>query len=201
MVHDMHPTRLHHGKEIDPPAIISPTRTDSFCGFKPKRKRIMSEEKKDTAEQAQPAPTFRLQKMYVKDLSFENPNAPNIYLEKGGEPKVDVKLSIKNNKLDAEDHYEVIIAITANITNSQSGKTLFIAEIEHAGVFLLKNIPQEHMAAVQAVECASLIFPFTRQILCQTSIDGGFIPFLMEPVNFLAIYENARKKREAEQAQ
>jgi preprotein translocase subunit SecB len=160
----------------------------------------MAEEQK-AESQNKPAPVFRLQKMYVKDLSFENPNAPNIYLEKGGEPKVDVNLTLKNQKLDTEDYYEVLIAITANVTNKDSGKTLFIAEIEHAGVFLLKNIPEEHMPAVLGVECAALLFPFTRQILCQASIDGGFIPFLMEPVNFLALYENARRKKEAEKTQ
>jgi len=147
------------------------------------------------------APVFRLQKMYVKDLSFENPNAPDIFLEKGGEPKVDVNLGIKNRKLEADDHYEVSLAITAKVTNSQSDKVLFIVEVEHAGVFLLKNIPAEHIPMVLAVECPALLFPFTRQIISQASVDGGFIPFLMEPVNFLALFENARRQQQAQQQQ
>jgi preprotein translocase subunit SecB len=74
--------------------------------------------------------------------------------------------------------------------------------VEHAGVFLLKNIPAEHLSAVLAVECASLLFPFTRQIISQVSVDGGFIPFLMEPINFHALYENSKRQKAAqEQAQ
>jgi preprotein translocase subunit SecB len=143
------------------------------------------------------APVFRLQKLYVKDLSFENPNAPAVFFAKESEPKVDLNLGLKNKKLD-DDHWEVSLAITAKITDTKNDKTLFIAEIEHAGAFLIKNVPDEHMPTLLAVECPAVIFPFTRQIISQASVDGGFIPFLMEPVNFLAIFENSRKKAQAE---
>ena len=142
------------------------------------------------------APVFRLQKLYVKDLSFENPNAPAVFFAKESEPKVDLNLGLKNKKLD-DDHWEVSLAITAKITDTKNEKTLFIAEIEHAGAFLIKNVPEEHMPTLLAVECPTVIFPFTRQIISQASVDGGFIPFLMEPVNFLAIFENSRKKAQA----
>jgi len=158
----------------------------------------MSEEN-NTEAQAPQAPIFRLQKMYLKDLSFENPEAPEVFLA-GNEPRVEVNLGLKNRKLEADDHYEVSLSITATVTNSDNGKVMFIIEIEHAGVFLLKNIPAEHLPAVLAVECASLLFPFTRQIISQVSVDGGFVPFLMEPINFLALYENSRKQQ-AEQQQ
>jgi preprotein translocase subunit SecB len=142
-------------------------------------------------------PIFRLQKLYVKDLSFENPNAPAVFFAKESEPKVDLNLGLKNRKLD-DDHWEVSLAITAKITDTKNDKILFIAEIEHAGAFLIKNVPEQHMPTLLAVECPTLIFPFTRQIISQASVDGGFIPFLMEPVNFLAIFENSRKKAQAE---
>lgn len=151
----------------------------------------MAEENNESAQAPQP-PVFRLQKMYLKDLSFENPEAPDVFLAKG-DPKVDVNLSLKHRKLETEDHYEVTLAITAKVTNSQTEKTLFIIEVEHAGVFLLKNIPEEHMLPVLSVECAALLFPFTRQIISQVSVDGGFIPFLMEPINFHALYENSKR--------
>jgi len=163
-----------------------------------KELRIMTEENNEDAQTQQP-PIFRLQKMYLKDLSFENPDAPDVFLTKG-EPKVDVNLGLKHRKLEAEDHYEVSLVITAKVINSQTEKTLFIIEVEHAGVFFLKNIPEEHLAPVLAVECASLLFPFTRQIISQVSVDGGFIPFLMEPINFHALYENS-KKQNTEQEQ
>ena len=148
----------------------------------------MSEE-----QPAQPStPVFRLQKLYLKDLSFESPNAPGIFLHKG-EPKVEVNLTTKHKAL-GDDHWDVTLSITATVTSGD--KTMFILEIEHGAVFLLKNIPDQHREPILAVECPTIMFPFTRQIISQISVDGGFMPFLMEPVNFLALYENAKKNRE-----
>ncbi len=142
------------------------------------------------------APVFRLQKMYIKDLSFENPNAPEVFLGKQPEPKVEVNLGIKNQKLK-DEHWEVSLSITATISaNDDDKKTLFIIELEHGAVFLLKNIPEEHLQMVLAVDCPTMLLPFTRQIISQTSIDGGFIPFLLEPMNFLGMYENAKKQQQ-----
>lgn len=147
-------------------------------------------------KQQQEPPIFRMQKMYVKDLSFENPNAPGMFLEKNQEPRVDFDLKIKNNKID-EVHYEVSLAITARVVDKKADdKVMFIIEVDHAGIFLLKHIPDEHMPRVLAVDCPLLLFPFTRQIVSQVSVDGGFTPFLMEPINFVALYDNAQKKKQ-----
>ncbi|PIE60824.1 MAG: protein-export chaperone SecB [Desulfobulbus propionicus] len=148
----------------------------------------------EEATNQQEAPIFRLQKMYIKDLSFESPNAPKIFLEKNQEPKVDFNLQIRNNKVDG-DHYEVSLSVTAKVMDKKAeDKVMFIVEIEHAGVFMLKNIPEEHLARVMAVDCPLMLFPFTRQIISQVSVDGGFMPFLMEPINFVALYDNAQRK-------
>ncbi len=150
---------------------------------------------KTTPPNPEEAPVFRLQKMYIKDLSFENPNAPLIFLGKQPEPKVEVNLAVKNQKLE-NDHWEVSLSITATVSNDQKeGQTLFIVELEHAGVFLLKNIPEQHIQMVLGVDCPTMLLPFTRQIISQVSIDGGFIPFLLEPMNFLALFENAKKNK------
>ena len=162
----------------------------------------MAEENENQAAENTEAPVFRMQKMYIKDLSFENPNSPDIYLGKQ-EPKVEVNLGLKNKKME-NDHWEIVLSVTATVKNSgEDGKTLFIIELEHASVFVIKNIPEEHLPAVLAVDCPSLLFPFTRQIISQVSVDGGFIPFLMEPVNFMALFPNAQKKKgdEAQQQQ
>jgi preprotein translocase subunit SecB len=142
------------------------------------------------------APVFRMQKMFIKDLSFENPNAPSIFLETGQGPKVDINLQVQNNKLD-DDNWEVSLSITASFKGAED-KTIFILEIEHAGVFLLKNIPSEHLPAVLAVDCPTLLFPFTRQIMSQLAVDGGFVPFLMDPVNFMGLFQNAQKQQPQE---
>ncbi len=151
----------------------------------------MSEEQTNTEE----LPVFRMQKMYVKDLSFESPNAPGIFLARNQEPKVDFNLKLSNRKVD-DDHFEVTINMTAKVLDKNADDTvMFIIEIEHAAVFLLKNIPAEHLERVMAVDCPLMLFPFTRQIASQLSVDGGFMPFLMEPINFVALYENAQQEK------
>jgi len=151
----------------------------------------MSEEQANTEEM----PVFRMQKMYVKDLSFESPNAPGIFLARNQEPKVDFNLKLSNQKVD-DDHFEVTINMTAKVLDKNADDTvMFIIEIEHAAVFLLKNIPAEHLERVMAVDCPLMLFPFTRQIASQLSVDGGFMPFLMEPINFVALYENAQREK------
>jgi preprotein translocase subunit SecB len=150
----------------------------------------------ETKEETKENPVFRMQKMYTKDLSFENPNAPEVYITKQKkEPAVEVNLKLNNKKID-DDHWEVAVLITAKIATKDDNKVMFILEVEHAGVFLLKNIPEEHLSMILAVDCPTLLFPFTRQIVSQVSTDGGFAPFLMEPVNFMALFQNAKKKKE-----
>ncbi len=150
----------------------------------------MSEQSKSQDD----TPVFRLQKMFIKDFSFESPNAPGIFLGRNQEPKVDFNLQLNNKKID-DDHHEVSISITAKVLdNKNDDSVMFIVEIEHAGVFLLKNIPAEHLDRVMAVDCPLMLFPFTRQIVSQVSVDGGFMPFLMEPINFVALYENAQRE-------
>ena len=145
------------------------------------------------------SPVFRMQKMYIKDFSFENPNAPSVFQAPNQEPKVEVNLKLTNKKLD-DDHYEVSLQITAKIVDSgNDDKIMFIMEIEHAAAFLMKNIPEEHMEMVLGVDCPTLLFPFTRQIVSQISVDGGFIPFLMEPINFMALFQNSKQENAAAQ--
>ncbi len=137
------------------------------------------------------APYFQLQKLYIKDLSFENPNAPEIFLETR-EPKIEVNLGLKNKKLE-NDRWEVSLAITATMKNGEGDKIIFIVEIEHCGVFILKNIPDKQCERVLAVDAPTMMFPFTRQIISQSTVDGGFAPFLIEPVNFSYLFQNAKK--------
>ena len=150
----------------------------------------------DQAENQNEQPIFRLQKMYVKDISFESPNAPKVFLAQKQDPKVDFDLKLKN-ELITENNWEVSLAITAKVLDKANGDAvMFAIEIEHAGIFLLKNIPEEHMKRVLAVDCPIMLFPFTRQIVSQISLVGGFMPFLMEPINFVALYETTRNKNQ-----
>ena len=149
-----------------------------------------------TENQAEQQPVFRMQKMYIKDLSFESPNAPKVFLAQKQDPKVDFDLKLKN-ELITEGHYEVSLVITAKVLDkANEDAVMFIVEIEHAAVFLLRNIPEEHMSRVLAVDCPLMLFPFTRQIVSQLSLDGGFMPFLMEPINFVSLYDNLQKQKQ-----
>ena len=133
------------------------------------------------------APVFRLEKLYIKDFSFENPNAPEAFFLKGLDPNVNMSLKLANKKLD-ENHWEVSLEVSATVKDKKSDKVLFIVEIEHAGAFFLQNIPEEHLQQVLHVDCPTILFPYTRQIASQASVDGGFMPFLMEPMNFHGMY-------------
>jgi preprotein translocase subunit SecB len=140
-------------------------------------------------------PILRLQKMYVKDLSFENPNAPEVFRNtQKAEPNVELNLKLNNRKI-GDEHWEVSMEITAKVTTKgDEEKVLFMLEVEHGGIFLLKSIPEQHLAMVLGVECPTMLFPFTRQVVSQAAVDGGFMPFLMEPINFLALFQNSQKE-------
>jgi len=139
-------------------------------------------------------PMLRLLKIYTKDLSFENPNAPEVFLEQEQKYKVDFNLELDNRQLD-EDHWEISILLYAEVVDADDEDlVLFIIDLEHAGVFLVKNIPHEHMERVMAVDAPTMLFPFTRQLVSQTSVDGGFLPFLLDPINFMAFYEKSKSQ-------
>ena len=144
------------------------------------------------------APVFRLEKLYLKDLSFENPNAPESFFLQQPEHKVDMKLKLTNKKVD-ESHWEVCLEVSATVHDTKSDKVMFIVEIEHAGAFFLQNIPEEYLQQVLHVDCPTILFPYTRQIVSQASIDGGFMPFLMEPINFAGMYQNKMKQQQEKQ--
>jgi preprotein translocase subunit SecB len=140
-------------------------------------------------------PVFRLEKLYLKDLSFESPNTPEVFFLQNQEPKVEMNLKMTNKKVD-DKHWEVCLEISATITDAKSDKPLMIVEVEHAGAFLMENIPEEHIEQVLHVDCPTILFPYTRQIVSQVSVDGGFMPFLMEPINFPALYQSKKQKEQ-----
>ena len=143
-------------------------------------------------------PVFRLEKLYLKDFSFESPNAPEAFFLQKPEHKVDMKLKLTNRKVD-ENHWEVCLEVAATVHDTKSDKVMFIVEVEHAGAFLLQNIPEEYLQQILHVDCPTILFPYTRQIVSQASMDGGFMPFLMEPINFAGMYQNKMKQQQEKQ--
>jgi len=138
-------------------------------------------------------PVLSLQKIYTKDVSFENPNAPEVFSEPSEQPKVEMNLAL-NSRAVNEHYWEVTLKVHVMMRDGDEGRVMFEVEVEQAGMFLIQHIPEEHMQQVLAVNCPGMIFPYIRQVVSQLTVDGGFMPFLMEPVNFQALLEQAKQE-------
>lgn len=130
------------------------------------------------------APAAGLISQYVKDLSFENPNAPAIYQNQMA-PGIDVQFNIAANQV-ADEVHEVVLKI--DVRADADGQTAFIVDLSYAGLFGLRNIPDEHVQPFLLGEAPRLLFPFARRVVADTIRDGGFPPLLLEPIDFGALY-------------
>ncbi len=133
------------------------------------------------------APVWRLVSQYIKDLSFENPNAPASILTQASMPKFDVNINVGVNRMP-DDIFAVEMTLKAKA--EREGSVVFNVELVYGGAFLVKNIPDQQLAPLLMVESPRLLFPFARQILANVSQQGGFPPLMMEPVDFAAIYRS-----------
>ncbi len=139
-----------------------------------------------------------IQKIYVKDASFESPNAPQIFSQAQWQPDVSVQLQNAAVAL-AETLYEV--TLTATITTKMDDKTAYLAEVQQAGIFDIRGLEREELARLLGTICPHTLFPYLRQALDDLIKKGGFPEFLLAPVNFDAIYDDqVRKKQQPEQA-
>jgi preprotein translocase subunit SecB len=121
---------------------------------------------------------------YVKDLSFENPNAPAVY-QWQGQPQIDVQFNIGSNQA-ADDVYEVILKI--DVKAVAADQTAFQVELAYAGLFGLRNIPEDQVQPFLLAEAPRILFPFARRVLADTVRDGGFPPLMLEPIDFAQLY-------------
>lgn len=151
-----------------------------------------------TTDVPQPAPgsvpSMRILGQYLKDLSFENPNAPQSLAPQKTQPDINVSVNVNARNLAATD-FEVELLLDAKA--SAEGKTIFAAELKYAGVFRLENFPQNMLHPAVLIECPRILFPFARQILADASRNGGFPPLMLDPIDFASMYQ----KRMTTQAQ
>jgi preprotein translocase subunit SecB len=145
--------------------------------------------------QQDPQPVFTIEKIYVKDLSIEVPNAPQVFLERDT-PRVDVQLSTKATPID-DGHYEVVLSVTT--TASLNDKTVFLVEAHQAAIFQVRNLPQESLEPVLAITCPNILFPYARETVSDAITRCGFPPFLLAPVNFEALYQQRQQQAGAGQ--
>jgi preprotein translocase subunit SecB len=136
------------------------------------------------AEQDQ-SPVFQLQRMYLKDLSLEQPNSPQILLEQQ-QPQVDIQLGLGAEPV-ADGIYEV--SVTATVTTKVAERTLFLVEAKQAGIFEIRNVPDEQLQGIIGVVCPQMIYPYLRAVVSDICTRAGFPPILLAEVNFQAMFE------------
>lgn len=128
---------------------------------------------------------FSIQRIYLKDCSFETPSTPEVFrLE--WQPNVDFELQIIHTKL-GDDVYEVIVAGTATATINQ--KVAFLAEVKQAGIFTLKNLPADQMPLLLNIVCPNILFPYFRETISSLTVRGSFPQLTLDPINFEALYQ------------
>jgi preprotein translocase subunit SecB len=137
-------------------------------------------------------PVFQIQRIYLKDLSLEQPNSPQILLEQA-QPQVDINLGL-NAAPVAEGLYE--ITVTATVTTKVGEKTLFLVEAKQAGIFELRNIPQEQLQPIIGIACPQIVYPYLRATVSDVCTRAGFPPVLLAEVNFQAMYEAQRQAQQ-----
>jgi preprotein translocase subunit SecB len=131
---------------------------------------------------------------YVKDLSFENPNAPAVF-QWTGQPQMDVQFNIGTLNVAPEVH-EVVLKV--EVTAQSSEGVAFKIELHYAGLFALRNVPDEQLPPFLLAEAPRILFPFARRIIADSSVDGGFPPLLLDPIDFAGVYMASAAQQEAE---
>ena len=140
-------------------------------------------------------PVFTIDKLYVKDLSVEIPNAPQIFLERE-QPKVDLQIQNGASQI-GEGVYEAFL--TATVTSKIGEKTMFLIEITQAGIFQIRNLSQEDMNVVLGVGCPNILYPYLREAVSDSATRAGFMPVVLAPMNFEALY--VQRMQQAQNAQ
>lgn len=139
-------------------------------------------------------PQINVLGQYVKDLSFENPQAPKSLRTPGKNPKIQVNFNVAVQTM-ADDVYEVALSMEAN-ADSEEG-VLFKHDLVYAGLFQLKNLPKEVVQPILFIECPALLFPFVRRLVADLSREGGFPPMMIDPIDFASLYRNRLQQEQA----
>ena len=146
-------------------------------------------------EATEQAKQFAIQKLYVKDASFESPGAPRSFSFQKWEPKIDLNLTNTNAHVDG-DLYEAVLSVTATV--SLEDKTTFLVEVQYAGLFLMAGFDETERKYLIGSQCMNILFPYAREVVSDLTARGGFPPLLLSPVNFDALYQQHLQKQSAE---
>lgn len=152
-----------------------------------------AEQASNENQQAQPG--FGIEKLYVRDASIEVPNAPQIFTDRTA-PEVSVELGNSVQKLD-DGVFEVALKVT--VTAKMNDKTAFLVEVTQAGIFAIRNVPDENMEGIVSITCPNILFPYAREAVSDMVTRAGFAPVLLSPINFEALFMQ-QKQQQSENA-
>ena len=147
---------------------------------------MAEEEVANQQEQAQQQ--FAMQRIYNKDLSFESPSTPDVF-KKQWQPKINVDLNTKSEKIDDAGNFEVVLTIT--ITAKVEEETAFLVEVQQAGIFFIAGIEGEDLRRILGTAAPNILFPYARETIDSVCVKGGFPPVMLAPVNFDVLYQQA----------
>lgn len=156
----------------------------------------MTEENKQAANAENNGPKMAFQKIYIKDVSFEAPNAPQVFQEQG-QPNIKLNLNQKVDKLDGNT-YEV--TLTATVTCEVNEKNAYLAEVAQAGIFSMENFEEQALHQTLGIYCPNVLFPYVRQQVSELITAGGFQPLLLQPVNFEQMYQQQMQQAQQQAA-
>jgi preprotein translocase subunit SecB len=143
-------------------------------------------------------PSLRILGQYLKDFSFENPNAPQSLAPQQNQPDINIAVNVNARNIGPND-FEVELHLDAKATGE--GKIIFAAELLYAGIFKLENYPPNILQAAVLIECPRFLFPFARQVLADATRNGGFPPLMLDPIDFVAMYQRRVAAQQQGQAQ
>jgi preprotein translocase subunit SecB len=155
----------------------------------------MADPQQQPPSDQQNQPSFQIEKLYVKDLSLEIPNAPQVFLQQV-QPQLEVQIQTGSAQF-AEGYYEC--TVTATVTAKNGERTLFLAEVAQAGIFSVRNVPAKELDPLLGIGCPTILFPYLRESISDLVTRGGFPPVLLNPVSFEALYMQRLQQGGAQQ--
>jgi preprotein translocase subunit SecB len=141
-------------------------------------------------------PGFALEKLYLKDVSVEVPNSPEIFTSREA-PKISIELNNETKPL-ADGYYEVSLQLT--VTAKINKQTAFVVDLVQSGIFTIKNIPDDGMEAVLSITCPNILFPYAREAISNFTLKAGFNPVQLQPINFEALYMQEKQKKDSKKS-
>lgn len=143
-------------------------------------------------------PRANIVAQYVKDISFENPNAPDSFSAlQDKKPRINIDVNVAGRKIgDTTHEVELRISASANLDD----KAIFVVELVYAGLFQIENVPDEAIEPFMLVQAPVMLFPFARQVIASATSDGGYPPLLLEPIDFPGLYRQQLQQRSAQAA-